>query len=349
MQPQSEVYPLTEAQTLIVTILDSFMKTTNDHRLRDQYESFKSLTLYGTNEDTDLLFVPADIRKILNIQQQISFSEYIKGVEIVRECTVVKDGHKQKMDMLTECGVYRMFMTSRSKFADIFRTFIYLVLRGLKQKGKVELIEVKRQLEHELEEERIRTDSLSTVLANQSILKFRMQQYYKAVADPGALDIANADFIYYQFLEETKTTEVRIYLAVPSIVHKAKVKRNDDDSDQEEPVNIESVQYSLEEYDAMSPDEFSSDLLIYYIPAFKGTKIPNTKHYRPVGTIHFIDKSHYDNFIDTLSHGSCKLKKKNHFYTSMDSLVSMRGECLVPAWQELHAKKNASISHTLIF
>jgi len=332
--------PLQSARILIKEVLEKVMQTTNDVNLQKQYEQFNALTLYGTFEEP--LFIPSEIARILNINSR-PWLTYTNGIEIL-DCTVVKEDGPTPMLLLTEWGLTRLFMNSRSNFAETFRMFIYLILQGLKQHGKVEMNKVLRRLEVELQKEKDRTDALSTTLANQSILKYRVNQYYKDVAS-SSLDIMDPDIIYMKYLEEAKTTEVKIYLASPAFVQKyAGKKKADDESDDQqiEFVDISDIQYSLMEYDSKYLEDYQEDCLIYFIPRFKGGKAPSLKYYRPVGAINFVDEHHFKLFIGALKNNDkAVLKKKNHFMTSFAEMASLRGECLASAWQHIQAKKTA--------
>lgn len=85
---------------------------------------FKSIRK-GLANFTEKEIVSADLRKKYNI---ITYKKYKNGMR--------KDN---KMILLTEFGVYRLIMTSRSQLADKFRDFIYDVLYQLRTAGEYKI------------------------------------------------------------------------------------------------------------------------------------------------------------------------------------------------------------------
>lgn len=103
------------------------------------------MRMFGPNESP--LFIAKEVGEILGLQNINSTlaSEIYTDKYVERSRAI--EGHPQKMNMLTELGLYTVVCRSNSEFARQFMEFITAVLKDLRLRGVAKLSELQKEFE----------------------------------------------------------------------------------------------------------------------------------------------------------------------------------------------------------
>lgn len=104
---------------------------------KDFKNEFKNVRIYGTFKDP--LFMVKDIEKILGVQNL--HSERITSIkEKIKICISTTQGQRE-VNVFTEFGLYNILSSSKTECAEIFREFVFVVLKRLRTEGEVKMID----------------------------------------------------------------------------------------------------------------------------------------------------------------------------------------------------------------